>query len=282
VLPTSSQNSGSADVSAVSILDAPLCSRPRRWPWVFALSTHTALALVTATLVAHPQAEPPAVVTEVLFIDVEPEPEPEPAPEKPLEPAVVSPAPPKLANPTPMPKPEPAKPEPPQPEPAAPQAAQAGQVLTRDFAVLDLSNTFVVGAGAKYAGGTTDSTGTATKAVRNPSARGSAMGGTGTGPATPGLVLRKGRPPRLAGGASWNCPFPPEADLNDVNQALVTLQVSVAANGAVNSADVRNDPGHGFGRAARRCALTKRWDPGLDALGQPTAATAVVNVRFQR
>jgi hypothetical protein len=52
----------------------------------------------------------------------------------------------------------------PKPEPPPPQAAQAGQVLTQDSDVLDLSNTFVVGSGSKYAGGTTDANGTATKA----------------------------------------------------------------------------------------------------------------------
>ncbi len=281
MLRNSDQNTNSQQPCAVSILDAPVTSKPSRWPWVLALSTHTALALVTTTLVAHPQAEPPTVVSEALFIDIEPEREPEPElpPEREAEPEpkAVTSAPTQVSKPTPEPRPEP-----PQPEPPAPQAAQAGQVLTQESAVLDLSNTFVVGAGAKYAGGTTDATGTATKAVRNPNAKGSASRSVETGPATAAPAVNKSRPPQLAGGGTWSCPFPPEADLDDVNQAVVTLQVSVAVNGAVSSADVRNDPGHGFGRAARRCALTKRWDPGLNTLGQPTAATAVVKVRFQR
>jgi protein TonB len=42
------------------------------------------------------------------------------------------------------------------------------------------------------------------------------------------------------------------------------------------------DPGTGFGREARRCALRKRWSPALDRAGRPTAGAAVVNVRFVR
>jgi periplasmic protein TonB len=90
------------------------------------------------------------------------------------------------------------------------------------------------------------------------------------------------RAPRLAGGASWSCPFPPEADVAGVNQAAVALRVSVGASGSVSAVQVTSEPGYGFGRAAKRCAMSKRWDPGLDASGRSVDATAVVNVRFVR
>ncbi len=41
------------------------------------------------------------------------------------------------------------------------------------------------------------------------------------------------------------------------------------------------DPGNGFGREARRCASSKRWQGGLDRLGHPVEAQATVNVRFR-
>ena len=265
-----------------SILDTKAAPTSTKWAWVLAISTHTTLVLAATTLVAQPVVPPPPAITETAFIDIEPEPEPEPKlepePEIAPEPEVVPPSPhaPKATKPAPTPEPQR-----PTPEPPPPQAAQAGQVLTQDSNLLDLSNTVVVGSGAKYAGGITDANGKSARAVREPNARGSANGGSGN---QLGAVAapNKSRPPQLAGGGTWSCPFPPEADLEDINQAVVSLQVAVAANGAVSAADVRSDPGYGFGRAARRCALTKRWDPGLNAVGQPTAATAVVKVRFQR
>jgi protein TonB len=60
------------------------------------------------------------------------------------------------------------------------------------------------------------------------------------------------------------------------------LRVSVGATGSVSGVQVTAEPGYGFGRAAKRCAMNKRWDPGLDASGRVVDATAVVNVRFVR
>ena len=43
------------------------------------------------------------------------------------------------------------------------------------------------------------------------------------------------------------------------------------------------DPGHGFGRAARMCALAHRYQPGLDKNGAAAVATTPpFNVRFTR
>jgi len=44
-----------------------------------------------------------------------------------------------------------------------------------------------------------------------------------------------------------------------------------------------SEPGHGFGRAARMCALTKRYTPALDRDGNPVVGTTPpINVTFTR
>jgi protein TonB len=46
---------------------------------------------------------------------------------------------------------------------------------------------------------------------------------------------------------------------------------------------VVSDPGFGFGRAARVCALSRRYTPALDRTGSPTvSATPPIKVRFTR
>ncbi len=167
-----------------------------------------------------------------------------------------------------------------EPEPPPPSAAQAGQVLDAKSDVVDFGDTVVTGSGDSYAGGVTDSAGNSKTAVRDVSARGDA-GGTGVKPpAAPTVDLS--RPPQLAGGSQWQCPFPLEADDAGIDHAVVTLRVSVGADGRVQSVVTSNDPGNGFGREARRCATSKRWTSGFDREGRPTSAVAVVNVRFDR
>ena len=83
-------------------------------------------------------------------------------------------------------------------------------------------------------------------------------------------------------GSAWDCPFPVEADDAGVDHAVVTLRVEVGADGHVVQASATRDPGHGFGREARRCALYKRWAPGLDREGRAASSVTVVNVRFER
>jgi len=90
------------------------------------------------------------------------------------------------------------------------------------------------------------------------------------------------RPPQLAGGSTWDCPFPDEADDAGLDHAVVTLQISVKRMDRVAQAVATRDPVHGFGREARRCALSKRSAPGLDRAGNAANAATVVNVRFDR
>jgi periplasmic protein TonB len=102
------------------------------------------------------------------------------------------------------------------------------------------------------------------------------------GVATSGSALDRSRSPTLAGSGRWDCPFPREAKRAGVDAATVTLRVEVQADSRVESVIVMSDPGDGFGREARRCALSKRWQAGLDRAGNAAKRTTVVNVKFQR
>jgi outer membrane biosynthesis protein TonB len=202
----------------------------------------------------------------------------------------------KPEEPPPPPPPE-EKPEPqlkpiataPAPEQPAPEAAQAGQALTAEpdpDEPLDFGNTIITGPGTSYAGGSTASAGTSKTAVRDPRAKpGGAPGGTGTatGPAPPPPptknLARNPTPQTL----NWNCGFPAEADMEQIDYATVTLSVTVGSDGRAKSVSVLKDPGFGFGQLARSCALRMRYTVGLDASGNPiTKTTPPFPVRFTR
>jgi protein TonB len=145
---------------------------------------------------------------------------------------------------------------------------------------LDFTDGFVVGAASTYAGGATAAQGT----------------GSNTGIPGASLVPEKPSPlpppnspgpdrhrsPSVAGGDEWRCPFPPEADAAYLDTAVATIRIEVGASGVVRSVSVESDPGYGFGREARRCALTRPWSPALDHDGRPVDGVAVVKVRFVR
>jgi periplasmic protein TonB len=207
----------------------------------------------------------------------EPEPEPEPAPRPVVMPKVQAAAP-KEAKEAP---------------PAA--AAQAAQTLTAKEdpnTPVDFSDfTMVQGNGSAYAGGVTAENGTSKDAVRDRGAKGGPTAGTGTKPgAPPGPAVAKDEGPDLSRAAqpanrAWSCShlFPPEADADDVNVATVTIVVTVRPDGTPQSVKVLSDPGHGFGRAARTCALSQRYNAAFDRSGQATTGTTPpFPVRFER
>lgn len=109
-------------------------------------------------------------------------------------------------------------------------------------------------------------------------------GGKGTGPATTAAPpVDKSRPASLAGSTSWSCPFPPEADAEGRDSAVAVIVVTVRPDGSPQSVSVVQDPGAGFGRAARRCALGRRYVAGLDKDGQTTTTTTPpIRVKFSR
>lgn len=211
-------------------------------------------------------------------IDVKPPPPPEPRPSAP-PPEPTAPAPPP-ENAPPPPKDAPAP---------APAAAQAGKILTAPSdpdEPLDLTGQgFVTGNGDRYAGGTTASSGTSQTAVRNPNARGGGTpGATGTARAKPPPPPAKdlSRPAR-PNSTNWSCGFPAEADMDQIDYAVVRVVVTVTAQGKARSVSVLNDPGHGFGRLARQCAFRQTYSPGRNRYGKPVSRTTPpITVRFTR
>jgi protein TonB len=207
-----------------------------------------------------------------------PEPESAPLPEAPKEralppPPKEAPAPPKEAAPK---------------EAPPPAAAQAGAVLTQESKEdepVDLTNTFVTGTSEQFAGGVTQRGGTSDTAVRDANARaGGVPGGTGNAiAAAPPPTVDMSRAASCGKNTDWNCPFPPEADTAQVDEASVLLRVTVNTDGTIAKVEVTQDPGYGFGREARRCALQQRCDPALDRTGRPMAGqTKLIRVSFSR
>jgi protein TonB len=168
---------------------------------------------------------------------------------------------------------------------AAPAAAQAGKTLTAaDDADSGLEDfTMVQGTGTEYVGGTTSSIGTNQQAVR---------GVASDKPAPQKAVVSKVLAPAAAMDASerprplgndWNCSrlFPSDPEAGD--SAAVILLVTVGLDGSPKSVTVLKEPGHGFGAAARACAMTQRFSVGRDRTGAPVVSTTPpVTVRFTR
>lgn len=174
---------------------------------------------------------------------------------------------------------------------AAPAAAEAGKVMTQEPNAddpLDLTgDSFVTGSSDRYAGGTTAASGTSKVAVDDPRAKG------GEGPKGNGTAPRGGPAPAPTGkdqsrpstptSRSWNCGFPAEADFDQVDFATVMITVTVGTDGRAKSVSVLSDPGHGFGKQARSCAMRMSYTPGLDRNGQPVVkTTSPFPVRFTR
>jgi protein TonB len=158
--------------------------------------------------------------------------------------------------------------------PAAP--AQAGQLAAASFEPADFTGTaFVVGVGSTYAGGTTTSRGTS----KTPPMGTVAPSGTGDGAAR---ARSQARPVSLDQEA-WNCPWPADADAQQVNEQTVVLRAAVGVDGHVEHVDVLSDPGFGFGAAARLCALRTRFEPARAPAGEPIAAVSpAIRVHFFR
>ncbi len=209
-----------------------------------------------------------------------------------------------VVKPKDEPKPEPPPPPPPEPEPApvpramakpvddpykdvAPSPAKATKILTADPKPDDEPLNFdkVVSGEGNAVGGmqSGEGKGDVITTARRASHDG-VPGGRGTvaAPQAAPTTQDLSRAVQLAGGGSWSCPFPPEADADQQDFAVVGIQVTVRPDGSPSTVTVLSDPGHGFGRAARQCALAKRYAPALDRSGTAVVGSAVVNVRFTR
>jgi protein TonB len=193
-----------------------------------------------------------------------------------------------LTPPPPPPKP-PAATEPPPPRqklarairPVQPRAdsrppppAQAGRIIAQDEASrtpLDLTgNTFVTGTAQAYAGGVTSPTGTNPNPVESRDV---------DPKAPPGEPDRSRRVALVEEGChTW----PAEAEAEPIDHQDVRMRIVVGADGAVVSARVLGDPGHGFGAAAVECARRSRFSPELDATGRPVQVEVPFRWHFTR
>ncbi len=193
------------------------------------------------------------------------------------------------------PAPAPAPKENAAPKPAEdippPAAAKAGNVLTAPVdpsAPVDFTGDgFVTGNADSYVGGVTAAAGTASAPTYNPNAvAGGTPGSTGTGKAPTAakqaVDLSKGA--SVLSASSWSsCPFPPEADVDQVDFASVSIVVTVREDGTPRSVQILNDPGHGFGRAARLCALSQKYAAARDKDSNPVVGvTPPFRVTFTR
>jgi len=189
------------------------------------------------------------------------------------------------AKPEQAPAPVKAPPHEATPTPPAPAPAQAAKVLTQEpdpNEPVDLTgDTIVTGNADSYAGGITASNGTGTKAVRGlASAKGAAAEAAPAPPPPPPGPDRSRK--ASIGAKEWNVPFPAEADTAQIDEAYVVLQLDIQADGTVSAVRVLTDPGNGFGREARRYALTLKIPAALDHDGNPIASTVTTKVHFTR
>jgi hypothetical protein len=118
----------------------------------------------------------------------------------------------------------------------------------------DTGDPLVVGSASAYAGGPTTIPG----------------GSGGDGAGAPDLSL----PARLGGAVAWRCQWPERFNngLNDGRKIVAHVAVEVDVDGNAVHARVTDDPGYGFGRTARDCALHGRYIPGRGADGQMARA----------
>jgi protein TonB len=154
--------------------------------------------------------------------------------------------------------------------------AQAGQLAAAAPEPVDFTGmAFIVGSGTSYAGAATTGAGTSRKAALGPLAPQASQ--------TASSSIRSRARPVMLDQSAWNCPWPAEADAEQVNEQTVVLQASVRADGRAEHVDVLSDPGFGFGAAARMCALRTRFAPARDTAGQPTIAQSPpIRVHFYR
>jgi hypothetical protein len=103
---------------------------------------------------------------------------------------------------------------------------------------------------------------------------------SGAPPAPAGPATGPTPPPRaqITPGTKWDCPFPASSTKGEANVLVV---VHVEPDGKPVSADVLEDPGNGFGEAAKKCALEKAYVAAHDVNGQPVrAATFPFYIHF--
>ena len=173
------------------------------------------------------------------------------------------------------------------PPPPPPAAADAAKVLMQEPAKdepVDLTgNTFLNGNADTAVGGTTQIGGTGKTPTNSPAAVATGVqGGTGT-VAAPATKVDRSRPAKITNVSNLErCPFPAEADAEQIDEAVVGISVSVTAEGRPASVAITSDPGHGFAREARKCAMREGYTPALNVDGIPIPGTYPVRFKFTR
>lgn len=175
-----------------------------------------------------------------------------------------------------------------------PKPSEAAKVITADKPTdepEDMTRFGIVSGNGTALGGQQSGQGEGNQVVKSPSATlKGVVGGTGTAtaavppPPPPPTGPDRSAPAGIVGASSWsNCPFPPEADADQIDQAVVQLVVTVRPDGSAAAVKVVSDPGHGFGKSARQCALSRRYTAALDRDGNATTGTTPpIKVRFTR
>jgi periplasmic protein TonB len=142
------------------------------------------------------------------------------------------------------------------------------------------STAIAIGSGFVYRGGPTSpaATGPVPGTVLQPS-----VGALGAPPNPLRPGSDRSRSATLRGSRGWNdCPFPLEAEVDNIEQAAVLLKVSTLPDGRPSDARILQDPGHGFGRAARSCAMARSYEPALDREGSPISGAITIHIAFAR
>lgn len=285
-------------------LIVPRDRSPRFEGWIaaaFALHALTCIGYeAIAKLTAHPHGVGLPIAALEIEAGFEPTPErpiptaalPPPASEEPTLPSMAPPRKPSSARlPEPVLPPSPA----PSPEPlerrahrvfaaAADAVAAAAKALVHDDQA-DEAMAIASGESDTLASGAVAANGQGTTGGRSPHAAiGGKAGGVGKS-TSPDAELGPDRSRRalVIGGLDDACSFPREADIAHIDHATVIVAVHVRANGRAARVTIVNDPGHGFGAAARRCALEAQYSPARDRSGKPIGTDLDrVSVRFTR
>jgi protein TonB len=169
----------------------------------------------------------------------------------------------------------------PRARPSGTEAAQAATVVAQQpdpGAPVDLTaDAVVTGTATAYAGGATAPGGASPSVVTlRPSAA------DAQGPALAPATRDRSGPVTLE-SEHWSCPWPPEADAQQIDEQTVVLRVVVEPDGVAEAATVLADPGHGFGPAAAACAMRTRFTPARNRRGERLRSTSPpIRVRFTR
>lgn len=236
--------------------------------FALALALHAGALLWASGMQRRPPAPAPAPQLDT-EVELEP-PAPMPPPEQPSEPPMMK-EPPSSQAPRPRAATHAARAPSPPAQAAAVVAQEPDPHAPLDFSASD----FVTGTATAYAGGATAASGTSTHVVRS-SAPQRAGSGSGRGPGS------RAKPVKLALD-EWQCPWPHEAEQEQIDEQTVTLRVLVATDGHARAVRLLADPGYGFGAAARACALLTRFTPASDEQGRDTQAwSPPIRVHFTR